>query len=58
MKHSFTRALTARKVDFMMIITGECSKSGLLRIDKPPEGERKSKRERGREAQSLSLASG
>lgn len=28
MKHSFTRALTARKVDFMMIITGEDSKSG------------------------------
>ncbi|KAG7209458.1 hypothetical protein KM043_015548 [Ampulex compressa] len=28
MKHSFTRALTARKVDFMMIITGERSKSG------------------------------
>lgn len=28
MKHSFTRALTARKVDFMMIITGEGSKSG------------------------------
>ena len=28
MKHSFTRALTARKVDFMMIITGESSKSG------------------------------
>lgn len=28
MKHSFTRALTARKVDFMMIITEERSKSG------------------------------
>lgn len=28
MKHSFTRALTGRKVDFMMIITGERSKSG------------------------------
>lgn len=31
MKHSFTRALTARKVDFMMIITGEGSKSGWRR---------------------------
>lgn len=31
MKHSFTRALTARKVDFMMIITGEGSKSGWWR---------------------------
>lgn len=28
MKHSFTTALTARKVDFMMIITAEGSKSG------------------------------
>lgn len=30
MKHSFTRSLTARKVDFMMIIIGKDSKSGWL----------------------------
>ena len=50
MEHSFTRALTALKVDFMMIITGECSECGPRWIGS--SGERKFvKEERGGECQ-------